>query len=95
MPNGPGGASGRFGCPRLSASNRRPRCARKIICGAPAEVAACVAELADIARVAGPRFTFIARMHYPGMDPAIVRAAARLFAEEVIPAVRARVPGSD
>jgi hypothetical protein len=24
-----------------------------------------------------------------------VRAAARLFAEEVIPAVRARVPGSD
>jgi alkanesulfonate monooxygenase SsuD/methylene tetrahydromethanopterin reductase-like flavin-dependent oxidoreductase (luciferase family) len=67
----------------------------EIICGAPAEVAACVAELADIARVAGPRFTFIARMHYPGMDPAIVRAAARLFAEEVIPAVRARVPGSD
>jgi hypothetical protein len=67
----------------------------EIICGAPAEVAARVAELADIARVAGPRFTFIARMHYPGMDPAIVRAAARLFAEEVIPAVRARVPGSD
>jgi alkanesulfonate monooxygenase SsuD/methylene tetrahydromethanopterin reductase-like flavin-dependent oxidoreductase (luciferase family) len=65
----------------------------EIICGTPAEVAARVAELTDIARVAGPRFTFIARMHYPGMDPAIVRAAARLFAEEVIPAVRARVPG--
>jgi hypothetical protein len=45
--------------------------------------------------MAGPHFTFIARMHYPGMDPAIVRAAARLFAAEVIPAVRAWVLGSD
>jgi alkanesulfonate monooxygenase SsuD/methylene tetrahydromethanopterin reductase-like flavin-dependent oxidoreductase (luciferase family) len=66
----------------------------EIICGTPADVAARIAELAEIARVAGPDFTFIARMHYPGMDPRIVRAAARLFAEEVIPAVRARVSGS-
>jgi alkanesulfonate monooxygenase SsuD/methylene tetrahydromethanopterin reductase-like flavin-dependent oxidoreductase (luciferase family) len=66
----------------------------EIICGTPADVAARIAELAGIAQVAGPDFTFIARMHYPGMDPRIVRAAARLFAEEVIPAVRARVSGS-
>jgi alkanesulfonate monooxygenase SsuD/methylene tetrahydromethanopterin reductase-like flavin-dependent oxidoreductase (luciferase family) len=66
----------------------------EIICGTPADVAARIAELAEIARVAGPDFTFIARMHYPGMDPGIVRTAARLFAEEVIPAVRARVSGS-
>ena len=66
----------------------------EIICGTPADVAARIAELAEIARVAAPDFTFIARMHYPGMDPRIVRAAARLFAEEVIPAVRARVSDS-
>jgi alkanesulfonate monooxygenase SsuD/methylene tetrahydromethanopterin reductase-like flavin-dependent oxidoreductase (luciferase family) len=63
----------------------------QIICGTPAEVAARVAELAEAARAVGPHFTFIARMHYPGMDPGTVRAAARLFAAEVIPAVRARV----
>jgi alkanesulfonate monooxygenase SsuD/methylene tetrahydromethanopterin reductase-like flavin-dependent oxidoreductase (luciferase family) len=64
----------------------------QIICGTPADVAARITELADIARVPGADFTFIARMHYPGMDPAIVRAATRLFAEQVIPAVRARTP---
>jgi alkanesulfonate monooxygenase SsuD/methylene tetrahydromethanopterin reductase-like flavin-dependent oxidoreductase (luciferase family) len=67
----------------------------EIICGTPAEVASRIAGLAELARVAGPHFTFIARLHYPGMDPAIVRAAARLFAEDVIPAVRARVGGND
>ena len=67
----------------------------QIICGTPAEVAARIAEYADAARAIGPHFTFIARMHYPGMDPEIVRAAARLFAAEVIPAVRDRLPAAD
>ena len=66
----------------------------EIICGTPSEVAARIAELAEIARAAGPDFTFIARLHYPGMDPATVRAAARLFAENVIPAVRAATPAT-
>jgi alkanesulfonate monooxygenase SsuD/methylene tetrahydromethanopterin reductase-like flavin-dependent oxidoreductase (luciferase family) len=66
----------------------------EIICGTPADVAARITDFADIARAAGPDVTFIARMHYPGMDPRIVRSAARLFAEEVIPAVRARVSGN-
>jgi len=65
----------------------------EIICGTPAEVAARIIELAEIAPAAGPDLTFIARMHYPGMDPGVVRAAARLFAEQVIPAVRARISG--
>jgi alkanesulfonate monooxygenase SsuD/methylene tetrahydromethanopterin reductase-like flavin-dependent oxidoreductase (luciferase family) len=65
----------------------------EIICGTPADVAARIIELAEIAQVAAPDFTFIARMHYPGMDPGIVRATARLFAEQVIPAVRTRISG--
>ncbi|HEX6930557.1 MAG TPA: LLM class flavin-dependent oxidoreductase [Streptosporangiaceae bacterium] len=66
----------------------------QIICGTPADVAARITELADIARVPGADFTFIARMHYPGMDPATVRAATRLFAEQVIPAIPGRTSGS-
>ena len=57
-----------------------------VICGTPGQVASRVRELADIA---GPRFTFIARLYYPGMDPATMRESTRLFAERVIPAVRA------
>jgi alkanesulfonate monooxygenase SsuD/methylene tetrahydromethanopterin reductase-like flavin-dependent oxidoreductase (luciferase family) len=67
----------------------------QIICGTPAEVAARIAEYAEAARTVSPHFTFIARMHYPGMDPGIVRAAARLFATDVIPAVRERLPAAD
>jgi len=67
----------------------------ELICGTPAEVAARIAEFAEIALAAGPQFTFIARLYYPGMDPATMRETARLFAENVIPAVRATVPETD
>ena len=67
----------------------------ELICGTPAEVAASIAEFAEIALATGPQFTFIARLYYPGMDPATMRATARLFAENVIPAVRAKVPETD
>ena len=60
----------------------------KVICGTPEDVAARIAALGEIA---GPRFTFVARLYYPGMDPAVMRESARLFAGEVIPAVRADV----
>jgi alkanesulfonate monooxygenase SsuD/methylene tetrahydromethanopterin reductase-like flavin-dependent oxidoreductase (luciferase family) len=87
-------AKGRLGpLPLPPALDQRSEAALRaeIICGTPAEVTDRIARLAEMARMVGPHFTFIARMHYPGMDPAIVRAAAGLFAEEVIPAVRARV----
>jgi alkanesulfonate monooxygenase SsuD/methylene tetrahydromethanopterin reductase-like flavin-dependent oxidoreductase (luciferase family) len=91
-------AKGRLGpLPVPPALDERSEAALRaeIICGTPAEVTARIAELEDIAGTAGQHFTFIARMHYPGMDTRIVREAARLFAEEVIPAVRARVSNSD
>jgi alkanesulfonate monooxygenase SsuD/methylene tetrahydromethanopterin reductase-like flavin-dependent oxidoreductase (luciferase family) len=57
----------------------------RVIYGDPDQVTARVAALAEIA---GPRFTFIARLYYPGMDRAMMRESTRLFAENVIPALR-------
>ncbi len=56
-----------------------------MICGSADEVAAAIKALAT---VAGPRFTFIARLYYPGMDPRTMRESTQLFAERVIPALR-------
>lgn len=53
-----------------------------IICGTPDEVAEHVRMLGEIA---GPRFTFVGRMYYPGMEREVMRRATRLFAEEVMP----------
>jgi probable F420-dependent oxidoreductase len=53
--------------------------------GAPEEVAAGILRLA---RVAGGDLHFIARLYWPGMAPDRQREAMRLFAEEVVPAVR-------
>ncbi len=55
------------------------------ICGSPDEVVARIAEYAD---AAGPGFHFVARLYYPGMDPAMMRESTRLFAEKVMPALR-------
>jgi alkanesulfonate monooxygenase SsuD/methylene tetrahydromethanopterin reductase-like flavin-dependent oxidoreductase (luciferase family) len=57
-----------------------------MICGTPDEVAERIREYAD---VAGPGFHFIARMYYPGMDIAMMRESSRLFAEKVMPILRA------
>lgn len=59
---------------------------KTIICGTPEEVAARIRTLREIA---GPRFTFVGRMYYPGMERDVMRRATSLFAEEVIPALRA------
>lgn len=56
-----------------------------IICGRPEEVTAQIRALGEIA---GPRFTFVGRMYYPGMDRDVMRRATRLFAEEVMPGLR-------
>ena len=56
-----------------------------LICGRPDEVAMGIRELAAIA---GPRFHFVARLYYPGMDREVMRRSTRLFAEGVIPRLR-------
>jgi len=56
-----------------------------MICGTSEEVVARIAALADLA---GPRFHFIARLYYPGMDLEVMRESTRLFAERVVPAFR-------
>lgn len=57
----------------------------RILLGEPAEVAARISALAD---AAGGDLHFIARLYWPGMDPAIQREAMAVFAEEVIPELR-------
>lgn len=56
-----------------------------IVCGTPDEVAEHISKLGD---AAGPDFTFIGRLYYPGMDRDVMRRSTKLFAEEVIPALR-------
>jgi alkanesulfonate monooxygenase SsuD/methylene tetrahydromethanopterin reductase-like flavin-dependent oxidoreductase (luciferase family) len=58
-----------------------------------------VAEVADDIAAYVPAagrhpFHFIARLYWPGMDPALMRQALAVFCEQVIPAVRARVASS-
>lgn len=55
------------------------------ICGTPAQV---VEQIRALAEIAGDDFTFVGRFYYPGMDRDVMRESARLFAEEVIPALR-------
>jgi alkanesulfonate monooxygenase SsuD/methylene tetrahydromethanopterin reductase-like flavin-dependent oxidoreductase (luciferase family) len=57
-----------------------------IICGTPEEVTKRIRTLGEIA---GPRFTFVGRMYYPGMDRDVMRRSTQLFAEEVMPGLRA------
>jgi alkanesulfonate monooxygenase SsuD/methylene tetrahydromethanopterin reductase-like flavin-dependent oxidoreductase (luciferase family) len=58
---------------------------RSVICGTPTEVAERIIELAGIA---GPLFTFIARLYFPGMPREMMDESTRLFAELVVPSVR-------
>ena len=48
-----------------------------MLCGRPDEVAEAVR---DLAAVAGPGFTFVAMLYYPGMDRTVMRRSTRLFA---------------
>jgi len=56
-----------------------------IICGTPDQVSEHIAELGELA---GPNFTFVGRLYYPGMDREVMRRSTKLFAERVIPALR-------
>ena len=55
------------------------------IYGTPVEVAAHISKLGEIA---GPRFHFVGRHYYPGMDRDAMRRSTELFAREVIPSLR-------
>jgi alkanesulfonate monooxygenase SsuD/methylene tetrahydromethanopterin reductase-like flavin-dependent oxidoreductase (luciferase family) len=58
--------------------------------GTPAEVAE---QIQAFHRAAGEPFHFIARLYWPGLEPALQREAVQVFADEVMPALRpARVP---
>jgi hypothetical protein len=56
--------------------------------GTVAEVADGIASYA--AAAGGHPFHFIARLYWPGMDPALMREALRMFCAQVVPEVRAR-----
>ncbi len=57
----------------------------QIVLGRPDEVAERIAAFAD---AAGGDLHYIARLYWPGMDPALQREAMAIFAEEVIPKLR-------
>ena len=56
-----------------------------IVLGRPGDVAEQIAEMRD---AAGGELHYIARLYWPGMDPAVQREAMAIFAEEVIPKLR-------
>jgi alkanesulfonate monooxygenase SsuD/methylene tetrahydromethanopterin reductase-like flavin-dependent oxidoreductase (luciferase family) len=56
-----------------------------VIAGTPDEVAAALAEYEVLA---GGEVEIIARLYWPGMDPAMQREAMRVFAERVMPQLR-------
>ena len=70
--------------PRIGAADEE-RLRRQTIAGAPEEVAERIAEYSD---VLGPDGTYVARAHFPGLDPGIAAESRRLLTEEVAPMVR-------
>lgn len=57
----------------------------QILVGRPEDVAERIGALGD---AAGGDLHYIARLYWPGMDPAVQREAMAVFAEEVIPKLR-------
>lgn len=75
--------------PRLTAAEE-DRLRSSALIGTPREVADRIQEFRE---AAGEPFHFIARLYWPGLDPALQREALAVFGEEVIPALRpVRVP---
>ncbi|WP_244928940.1 LLM class flavin-dependent oxidoreductase [Nocardioides sp. W7] len=83
-----GGRSGGPGLPPSLTEEVRDRLRAGALVGTPDEVASAVRAYHEAA--GDLRFTFIPRLYWPGMEPAVQREAMRVFAEEVIPRVRAR-----
>jgi alkanesulfonate monooxygenase SsuD/methylene tetrahydromethanopterin reductase-like flavin-dependent oxidoreductase (luciferase family) len=73
--------------PVLSGSAREKLRAGALV-GTPGDVASTIAAYA--AAAGGHPFHFIARLYWPGMDPAAMREALALYAEQVVPEVMSR-----
>jgi alkanesulfonate monooxygenase SsuD/methylene tetrahydromethanopterin reductase-like flavin-dependent oxidoreductase (luciferase family) len=56
-----------------------------IVLGTPEQVAEQISAFRD---AAGGELHYIARLYWPGMDPALQREAMAVFAEQVLPLVR-------
>ena len=84
-------ANGPSSPPELTDSTRTRLRAGALV-GTVAEVADGIAAYAAAAD--GHPFHFIARLYWPGMDPALMRQALSVFCEQVVPAVRARLDRS-
>jgi alkanesulfonate monooxygenase SsuD/methylene tetrahydromethanopterin reductase-like flavin-dependent oxidoreductase (luciferase family) len=70
--------------PRIPA-DRETELRESILLGEPAAVAERIRALRD---AAGGRLHYIARLYWPGMNPAVRDESMRLFAEEVVPLLR-------
>jgi probable F420-dependent oxidoreductase len=82
------GARARTGPPPAPPALTREReeeLRRTISFGPPAEVAE---QIAAYREAAAGEIHFVARLYWPGMDPAVQREALEIFAAEVIPALR-------
>jgi alkanesulfonate monooxygenase SsuD/methylene tetrahydromethanopterin reductase-like flavin-dependent oxidoreductase (luciferase family) len=66
-------------------ADRETELRESILLGEPAAVAERIRALRD---AAGGRLHYIARLYWPGMDPAVRDESMRLFAEEVVPLLR-------
>ena len=60
------------------------RLRRQTITGTPEQVAERILEYADLLGACG---TYVARAHFPGLDPSIAAESRRILAEEVLPMV--------
>jgi alkanesulfonate monooxygenase SsuD/methylene tetrahydromethanopterin reductase-like flavin-dependent oxidoreductase (luciferase family) len=81
-------ASGRAGPPPPAPpipADREAALRDAILVGRPQEVAERIAALND---AAGGRLHYIARLDWPGMDPAVRNESMRIFAGEVVPLLR-------
>ena len=66
-------------------ADRETELRESILLGEPAAVAERVLALRD---AAGGRLHYIARLYWPGMDPAVRDESMRIFADEVVPLLR-------
>lgn len=70
--------------PALGADDEE-RLRSQVIAGTPEQVAERILEYAAVLGVDG---TYVARAHFPGMDPAVAAESRRVFADEVLPLLR-------
>jgi alkanesulfonate monooxygenase SsuD/methylene tetrahydromethanopterin reductase-like flavin-dependent oxidoreductase (luciferase family) len=70
--------------PRVPAS-REAELRDSIVLGTPDQVAERIAAFRE---AAGGDLHYIARLYWPGMDPALQREAMAVFAEDVLPRAR-------